>query len=180
MKRKRLVSVIVVIAVVLLLSLVAVAIASAAIGGTDRPFKATLAGAARWEFPGSTASGCTVVTTLTEATGEGTHMGQIEAFFTHCPAEPDIVIDGRLKLIAANGNELYGSYDYDPASESNNFPITLNGGTGAFADASGTIVLTYEVIPQFIPGCTPEGSFDCMDFTLAWPWSATMDGTISH
>jgi hypothetical protein len=181
MKRKSIISLAVAMAVILLLSLFVVSMAFADIGGTDRPFKATLAGAAHWEFPGSTASNCTVVTTLTEATGQGTHMGQIEAFFSHCPDEPEYVNDGKLRLVAANGDELYGTYNYDPASESNDIPIILNGGTGLFADASGTVIMTYEVIPQFIPGCDPDPDpFPCMDFSISWPWSATLTGTISY
>jgi hypothetical protein len=181
MKRKSIISLAVVMAVILLVSLVVVSMAFADKGGTNLPFKATLAGAARWEFPGTTPSGCTVVTTLTEATGQGTHMGQIKAFFSHCPADPNIVEDGRLTLVAANGDELYGTYNYDPASEDNYFPINLNGGTGAFGDASGTVIMTYEVTPQFIPDCNPEPDpFPCMDFSVPWPWSATMTGTISY
>jgi hypothetical protein len=181
MKRKIIVSLAVVMAVVLLFSLFIVPVATAAEGGTDLPFKATLTGAAHWEFPGTSPSDCTVVTTLTEPTGEATHMGKIQAFMSHCPAEPDYVNDGKLKLVAANGNELYGTYNYDPASESNDIPITLKGGTGSFADASGTVIMTYEVIPQFIPGCNPEPDpFPCMDFSISWPWSATMEGTIDY
>ena len=181
MKRKIIVSMAVVMAVVLLFSLFIVPVAIAAEGGTDLPFKATLVGGAHWEFPGSTASGCTVVTTLTEPTGQATHMGKVQAFMSHCPAEPEIVNDGRVKLIAANGDELYGTYNYDPASESNDIPITLNGGTGLFAGASGTVIMTYEVIPQFIPGCNPDPDpFPCMDFSISWPWSAALTGTISY
>jgi hypothetical protein len=181
MKRNIIVSLVVVMAVILLVSLVVVPMVSAAMNGTDLPFKATLSGSARWEFPGSSPSDCAEVTTFTEATGQATHMGQVKAYWSHCPAEPDYVNDGRLKLIAANGDELYGTYNYDPLSDSNEFPITLTGGTGSFADASGTVVVTYDVIPQFIPGCNPEPDpFPCMDFSVPWPWSATLTGTISR
>jgi len=181
MKRKIIISLAVVMAVILLLSQVIQPVAKAAEGGTDLPFKATLTGTARWEFPGSTPSNCTVATTLTEATGQATHMGQIEAFFSHCPADPDIVNDGRLTITAANGDKLYGTYNYDPSSESNDFSITLKGGTGLFVDASGTVIITYEAIPQFIEGCNPEPDpFACFDFSVPWPWSATMIGTISY
>ncbi|MDT8304724.1 MAG: hypothetical protein RRC07_02210 [Anaerolineae bacterium] len=181
MKRKSVLSLTVVMAVVLLFSLFVVPVASTATGGTDRPFKATLAGAAHWEFPGDWLSNCAEVTTLTEAAGQATHMGRIEMFGWHCPAEPLNVNDGRLALIAANGDELYGTYNYDPASESNEIPVTLNGGTGSFAGASGAAILTYEVIPQFIEGCDPEPDpFACFDFSVSWPWFATLTGTISY
>lgn len=182
MKRKIIISLAVVIAVILLLTQFLIPMVTAAEGGTDLPFKATLAGTARWEFPGTTPANCTAVTTLTEATGQGTHMGQIEAFFFHCPDEPDNLNDGKMTLIAANGDELYGTYNYDPLSERNDFTVTLNGGTGLFFDASGDVVLTYEVVPQFISGCNPDpqNPFPCMDFSIPWPWSATLAGTITY
>ena len=180
MKKKTTILLAVGFVVILLSSLYFVGIATAAKGGTDLPFKATLTGTARWEFPGSTLSNCEITTTITEATGQATHMGKIEAYWSHCPAEPDIVIDGKLKLIGANGDELYGTYDYNPMSESNEISITLNGGTGLFADASGTVIATYDVVPQFIPGCTNPDPFLCMDFSIPWPWSATLTGTISY
>ena len=43
--------------------------------------------------------------------------------------------DGRITLIAANGDELYGVYDY-PAID-DGYPIVFNGGTGRFANATG-------------------------------------------
>lgn len=181
MKKKILVSLAVVMAVILLSSPFIIRAATAAEGGTNLPFNATLAGAARWEFPGSTASNCMVVTTLTDATGQATHMGKVKAIMTHCPAEPEIVNDGRLTFIAANGDKLYGIYNYDPMSESDNFPITLNGGTGLFVDASGAVTITYQVEPKFIEGCNPDPDpFPCMDFSVPWPWSATLTGTISY
>jgi len=181
MKRKSVLSLAAGMAAILLLALFVVALASTAKAGSDRPFKANLAGAAYWEFPGTSPSNCTVVTTLSDISGQATHMGQVETFWSHCPAEPDYVNDGRIRIVAANGDELYGTYDYDPNDESNEIPITLNGGTGAFADASGAIVATYEVVPQFIPGCDPEPDpFPCFDFSVPWPWTGTMTGTISY
>jgi hypothetical protein len=172
MKRKSVLSLTVVMAAVLLFSLFVVPVASTATGGTDRPFKATLAGAARWESPGVSPSNCTVVTTYTEAAGQVTHMGRTEVYFTHCPAEPDYVVDGRLRFVAPNGDELYATYNYDPVSGTNDIPVTLNGGTGSFAGASGAAVVTYEVIPQFIEGCNPvPDPFACFDFSVPWPWS---------
>lgn len=181
MKKKMIVLLAVVLVLALLASPFIIQAAKAAQGGTDLPFKATLTGAARWEFPGSTPSNCTVVTTMTDATGQATHMGKIQAIMTHCPAEPEIVNDGRITLIAANGDKLYGVYNYDPNIDSDNFPITLNGGTGLFVEASGTVIITYQVEPRFIEGCNMEPDpFVCMDFSVAWPWSATLTGTISY
>ena len=181
MKRNSIRSLVVVMAVILLFSLLVVPLTSAEKGGSDRPFRATLAGSAHWEFPGVWPSNCTEVTTVTNAAGQGTHMGLIETSWSHCPAEPDYVNDGRLTLIAANDDKLYGTYNYDPDSESNDIPVTLNGGTGRFVDASGAVVLTYDVIPQLIPGCNPEPDpSSCFDFSVPWPYSATLTGTIGY
>lgn len=164
-----------------LVSLLAVSVASAGTGGTGRPFKATLSGSVHWAFPGVSPSNCTTVTTLTDAAGQVTHMGRVTASWSHCPDEPAYTTDGRLTLTAANGDKLYGRYDYDPTSESNSFPVTWAGGTGRFADASGTAVVAYEVIPRFISGCNPEPDpFPCLDFSVSWPWSATITGTVSY
>lgn len=164
-----------------LISLLVVPVAIAGEGGTSRPFEAALAGSATWGFPGVSTSDCTIVTTFAEMTGQATHLGRVSAFSSHCPAEPGYVNDGRWTFIAANGDRLYGIYDYDPASESNEIPMTLNGGTGRFTDASGVVVVTYHVIPQFIPGCNPvPDPFACLDFSVPWPATWIITGTITY
>lgn len=164
-----------------LVSLLAVPMASAGTGGTDRPFKTTLAGSVHWEYPGVSPSNCATVTTLTDAVGQVTHMGRVAASWSHCPDEPGNTADGRLTLTAPNGDRLHGRYDYDPASESNDIPIAFTGGTGRFAGASGAVVATYEIVPRFISGCNPDPDpFACMDFSVPWQWSATMTGSISY
>jgi hypothetical protein len=148
---------------------------------THVPFKAALTGAAHWEFPGASASNCTVATTVTEAKGQATHLGRIVAFWTHCPAEPDNVLDGWVTITAANGDTIIGRYDYDPSSPILSFPISWTGGTGRFADASGSVVGTFAVTPQFIRGCVPDPDpFPCYDFSVPWPWSGTLKGTIAY
>ena len=155
--------------------------ASAAPGGTDRPFKATLAGEVTFEWPGVSPSGCTIITTNTYSTGNATHMGRVEAFWSHCPAETDYFGDGMLILVAANGDELYGFYDYsEPAGIPVLTPITLDGGTGRFATASGEITADFVAVPQLRDGCTDPTNFDCLDFGVPWPWWATLTGRISY
>lgn len=149
--------------------------------GTDRPFKASLTGSVRWEWPGVSPSNCTAVTSLTDSRGQATHLGRVVASWSHCPAEPAYVVDGRVTMSAANGDVVSGRYDYDPASGSKSFPVILTGGTGRFAEASGAVVLTFEVVPRLLPGCVPvPNPFPCYDFSLPWPWSATLTGTISY
>lgn len=167
---------------VALICLLVVPVAIAGEGGTNRPFEAALAGSATWAFPGVSPSNCTIVTTLSEMTGQVPHLGRVTGFSSHCPGEPGYVNDGRWTFIAANGDKLYGIYDYDPASETNSLTLTLNGGTGRFTSASGAVVVTYQAIPQFIPGCNPvPDPFPCFDFSVPWPatWILT-GGTLTY
>lgn len=148
--------------------------------GTDRPMTAKFTGTASWDWPGDWPSACQVATTVTRATGQATHMGLAVLLSTHCPAMPTYLDDGRITITAANGDRLYGTYDYDPSPGAQYPTITWTGGTGRFAGASGSATMTYEVVQQFKPGCTPVPSFACMDFSVPWPWSATLVGTISY
>lgn len=164
-----------------LVGLLVFAMPAAGQGGADRPFNATLTGAATYAWPGAYPSSCTVVTTVTDATGQATHMGRVVFAASHCPAEPAYVIDGRLTITAANGDTLSGQYDYDPASTSPSIAGAWTGGTGRFAGASGAAVLTFKVVPQFVAGCNPSPNPSaCFDFFVPWPWSATIIGTISY
>lgn len=163
---------------VVLVALLVMPAAMADQGGSDLPFRASLAGEVSWSFPGTSPSGCANVTTHTQATGQATHLGRVAAIWSHCPAQPGYVLDGRMILVAANGDELYGVYDYDPTSESNRIPVTLTGGTGRFADATGLVVATYNIIPQLLAGCDDPSDFGCLDFSVAWPWWATLRGNI--
>jgi hypothetical protein len=161
--------------------LLVVPMLAAGLSGTDRPFRAVLTGAAHWEWPGAWPSGCTMVTTVTEATGQATHLGRVVATMSHCPAEADHVLDGWMTITAANGDTLIGRYDYDPYSTSLSFPVSWAGGTGRFAGAAGSVAGSFTVTPQFIAGCNPDPDpFACYDFSVPWPWSATMSGTISY
>jgi hypothetical protein len=149
--------------------------------GADRPFKATLTGSSLWGFPGVSPSDCTIATILTDSTGQATHLGRVVATWSSCPAEPAYVIDGRLTITAKNGDMLFGRYDYDPTSASYSFPISWTGGTGRFAQASGSVVGVFKVVPQFFPGCIPDPDpFPCFDFSVPWPWSGTITGTITY
>jgi|GEM_PF-2417357 len=152
---------------------------AATAGGGTRPFEARMAGQVHWEFPGTTPSDCAELTTVTNVPGRASHLGKVEARWSHCPAEETHFMDGVLIVVAANGDELHGTYDYDPMSESNEIPIVFAGGTGRFSDAVGHVTATYAVVPVFIPNCDPEVEF-CFDITVPWDWQATLTGTISY
>ncbi len=153
---------------------------SAGPGGTDRPFEAEYVGAAHWEFPGVYEPGCSEVTTISDATGKATHLGAVEFASWHCPGEPDYIMDGYATIVAANGDELYVRYDYDPFDETNRIPITFDGGTGRFVGATGSGIWTYGVTPVLVDGCDDPEDFACLDFGVAWPWWSEMEGIISY
>lgn len=145
------------------------------------PFRASFEGAAHWGFPGESASDCDVATTLTDASGQATYMGSAVLSSSHCPAMPDYAADGRLTIKAANGDLLFGRYDYDPADTTLVFAVEWVGGTGHFARASGSAVMKAGLEQRFIPGCVvdPENPFPCYDFSVPWPWWASFSGFIS-
>jgi hypothetical protein len=174
------------VAAVALATLVAVPVASAGTGGTDRPFRATMVGESYWEMPSENRPDCGPIATFTQPTGEATHLGEITASWSHCPALPDYIGDGRLVIVAADGDELYGTYDYDPFDMTNVIPITFSGGTGRFDDASGSVEAAYSIEPRVTTSCTTDPfCFEVddgvyLDLTVPWPWSATLTGTISY
>jgi hypothetical protein len=137
-------------------------------GGTDLEFKATLAGEVHWD----TTDHCASITSITDATGTATFMDDVTAHMTHCPDAPDAANheDGTVVLTAADGDELDGVYDY-PAID-NGAPITITGGTGRFANASGSLKATYGVTPVYTDGQP--------DFSVPWKWEAVVNGTISY
>jgi hypothetical protein len=145
------------------------------------PFTASFEGAAHWGFPGDSPSDCEVATTLTEAQGQASYMGRATLSSSHCPAMTGYTADGRLTIKAANGDLLFGRYDYDPSDSSLVFPIEWVGGTGRFARASGTALMKAGIEPKFTPGCVVDSAnpVPCFDYSVPWPWWATLKGFIS-
>lgn len=157
--------------VVALVVLMVTPAASAGKGGSDRPFKASFTGEVHWEFSDQ----CGSVTTVTEASGRATHMGRVAYEGAHCPDEV-VIDDGRFTIVAANGDKLYGVYDY-PAIDYGE-PVTFIGGTGRFAGASGWGVWEYDVELIFREDCDPASDpFMCLTNS---PWWSTLTGTINY
>jgi hypothetical protein len=164
--------------VVLLLGLIAIP-AQAKKGGTDRPFKGNAVGEAVFDL--SNSKGCPGddigfgITTLTEAAGNASHLGKVKLNASHCPLLNTNLSNGDLKLVAANGDELYGTYTGTSTPIPGNpgdpifatLQIEFDGGTGRFADAKGYAELRAELVF--------EGFAD-----LAWPWKATWKGKLSY
>lgn len=162
-----------------LIALLLAPMASAGKGGTDRPFTASFVGQATFTFPDSCpSSGCDEFTSVADATGPASHLGWASYHSTHHPYDFTNPLDGAVTITAANGDTLFGVYDYDLFSESPGVLVTFVGGTGRFADATGTAILTYDTTPQFQE---PPCRFDyCLNPYVPWPWSATLTGTISY
>jgi hypothetical protein len=78
-------------------------------------------------------------------TGNATHMGKIQFTSSHHNNQATIW-DGQFETIAANGDELYGTYTgvftgvIPPATVQVQFQLILTGGTGKFDGASGTLI----------------------------------------
>lgn len=148
--------------------------ASAASGGTDRPFRATATGQIHYDF--SNPQGCPdsgfpdmpPFTSTLAATGTATHLGTFTLSATHCEAMGQS-LQGLMTLTAANGDQLDGTYattwyvlDGQVVVDGN---LDVNGGTGRFAHATGTLVQHHVI-------------------TLApsqpWPLQMSFSGTISY
>lgn len=145
--------------------------ASCSRGANDHPLDASFTGEVHW---GATDQ-CQVVTTMTEATGEDPDLGPITTTWAHCP-EDDVVDDGRMSIVADNGDELLGTYDYPEID--NGSPITFDGGTGRFAEATGTATVVYDVDLTFRDDCDPET--DPLMCLTNSPWTATLSGTVNY
>lgn len=114
-------------------------VVTSAAGGTDRPLKGRVSGTLIFEFDW-TDPDCPV-TTVTDAGGNMTHLGRVSSHWTHCaPVTKPLYTNGHVVFTAANGDQLVGEYTDESASA---LPWTIHvvGGTGRFADASGTIYM---------------------------------------
>ncbi|MDH3459096.1 MAG: hypothetical protein OER90_19825 [Gemmatimonadota bacterium] len=144
-----------------------------AVGGTDRPFKADLSGTAVWEYDWLDPD-CPV-TTVSDGWGTVSHLGQVHHHWTHCaPVTKPTYEDGHLVITAANGDQLICEYGGWPAAVGASLPLPIQvvGGTGRFADASGTIYLAAFKI---------EGEWGDDGLPIE-PWYAwwTLEGMISY
>ncbi|MDH3731686.1 MAG: hypothetical protein OES13_11295 [Acidimicrobiia bacterium] len=155
--------------------------ATAAKKGTDRPFKADLVGEVEFAFFTDCGSPAPPKVS-TESWGNATHMGRVKATWEHCAGGLDGsgITNGHLTMEAANGDQIV--LTYTDTELPNSFPMEIRSGTGRFADAAGTLVVTFGVEPQFQPpDCDPDTDpFGCLNFFVPWPWWASIEGAISY
>jgi hypothetical protein len=140
-------------------------------GATEHELETAMTGEVHWEVTDQ----CQVVTTMTDGVGEDPELGPVTTAWAHCP-EDDVVGDGRVTIVDENGDELYGTYDYPEID--NGAPITFDGGTGRFENATGTATVAYDVELTFREDCDPDTDpFMCLTNS---PWSATVTGTVKY
>lgn len=150
--------------------------AAAGPGGTDRPFKAELIGELTFDI-GTDCPNPMGVLTKTESWGNATHLGAMTADWAHCPLGSGF-FGSEVDFVAANGDRLHLEYPTNP--EGNPFVMYVDGGTGRFEDATGTLNGVFWTEPQFIPGCEPTPEDPCYNPFVPWPWGAEIEGTISY
>ena len=156
------------------------AVPTASAGKAATPFKATLKGSVAYYVPDVCPPSCRTFTTMVYASGQATGIGRITIKSWHRPYDPDNHRDGHVTIVAADGDRLYGRYDY---KGSDVIPVTFTGGTGRFDGASGTAVMKARVTMRFkaAPPCDKKtDAFACLDPDVPWPWSATISGTIEY
>jgi hypothetical protein len=139
----------------------------------DVPFSGTLTGEAAY-IPNP--RNCDIgFTTVTDAQGTASHLGRTIFHSEHCIVPtPDggQIVGGVLVLTAANGDELHGTYTgsfgaFPPIGE----PIVVtgtwifSGGTGRFANASGTAQMSAKVIWEGMGDPSNPGR---------WEWSGAL------
>jgi hypothetical protein len=114
-----------------------------AAGGSSRPFKASIH---TFAAPAPTADPC-VLSNAEAGSAQVTHLGKSEMesneLVNLCSNPEGADISGQFTMTAANGDQLFGSYDtlghLDFANDEVTFSgqFTITGGTGRFQDATG-------------------------------------------
>jgi hypothetical protein len=144
---------IIVVAVVIAFAALAPASGLAKAGGTDRPWKSS-----------ATATGRLDLATLQAASvgsAQAAHLGKVTQTLTIAltPTAPGTFTGaGTTTIVAANGDQLFGAFTETltrtPQHLEFAFVITITGGTGRFADASGRLTGTGSSVITSIVGTT--------------------------
>ena len=125
-----------VLALVLALAILSPASALGNAGGIDRPVKGTVSKTISLDPETGAFTG--------EANGVGSHLGSytVDLEGTGAPtAESDFAGNGTLTLVTANGDELTGTFTVTVTGATTTVVVKITGGTGRFADASGTLTM---------------------------------------
>jgi hypothetical protein len=129
-------------------------------GGTDRPIKGTVSGAAT-----TTPTSETTGDYFQESAGVASHVGkytrEVVGTYEVTGTEPGFVFihgEGEFTVVAANGDELDGYFEFDGVVDlstgirTSTVQAEFQGGTGRFADASGEATEEDVITPTETPG----------------------------
>jgi hypothetical protein len=154
-------------------AILSVALAAPAAADTTREIRGVVTG----EVTYADDTGCPLeFRTVSDASGWFLHMGKTAMHSEHCFTPPNLLVGGSMTFTAANGDQLFTSYNgtATPAMPAvigelvrADFEATITGGTGRFAGATGHLAglgwITF-------PGWEPP----------AWPGTWYLDGTIRY
>ncbi|MFW2381414.1 MAG: hypothetical protein ACN4GZ_06600 [Acidimicrobiales bacterium] len=145
---------------------------------TDRAFNAHLTGELTFAFGEPCDQGPIVTTT---SYGNATHMGRVEAHWTQCAiGATGGFVDQTGTIVSHKGDAIMLAAS-NPAGQ-NPYPVTIVGGTGRFEGATGSVMVSFQVVPELLPHeqCTPSPQDPCFNPFVPWAWSARIDGRISY
>jgi hypothetical protein len=158
-------------ALVVVLAVATAGSAMANAGGTDRTIKGTGSGTVRLNL--------LTHDFAAEVSGTTTHIGLYGARSEGSGAFlPDLSFAGRgeVVIVAANGDEVHGpsmltTSPFTPGAVEHTTTevTTITGGTGRFADATGTLTGHYDITPIGVEGATLVNHVE-----------ATIEGSISY
>ena len=149
-----------VLAVALVLVLATAPAALADEHGTNRPMKGSMSGEMNF-VPGDAT--CRMYT-VPDGGGTMSHLGIVWTHWWHCmPTHAD----GHVVITAANGDRLFGEYTVPQIP----FWVTITGGTGRFAGASGGFLWDVKFWGEVGPTGMPINP---------WHFSGSLKGTISY
>ena len=145
--------------------------ATASAASVNRPFKGDLSGEVVFT-PDLASPSPTGLWTDSSAVGKVSHLGKTVMTSRHPTPTGTDITGGHMKLIAANGNEVWMTYSgFAPYPEIGvpgtivvDTDFTIVGGTGRFGDASGGGKMTAYV--EF------PGAFSLGPWRASWTWKA--------
>ena len=152
------------------LALAVVAVAAAPDDQRTRPVARYISGALdgtftfeNWGTPDAVTNG--------EASGTLRHLGLAQLYTRHQPNDDGTLRHGAFKIVAADGDFLWGKYEGAGYWDPNGYQVqgdaqfVVSGGTGRFAHARGT--LNAVLVETF------DAAFNC---TVTW----ALEGTVSY
>jgi hypothetical protein len=136
-------------------------------GAVQLPFRGTFTGEDRGVLNCPPTCPPTTLRVTGKDTGEATHLGHFTAIYEDVVYIPATTGTGTLTFTAANGDELFTTYEggqtefVPPDLSTLTLVATITGGTGRFAAATGTFTIIRILVVNFATGIgTESGSFE--------------------